>query len=119
MARDRFVNTKKAKGLLKGSGSVALLKPAWAKEQGIRCGPDKDGNVKYSVLDIVAYTERIAQERQASALESDMVQLWRFVVDSANADKAAAVIEYANAKLLAAIAESDDDTLDVADIDLS
>jgi len=118
MARDRFVSTKKSKGLLKGSGAVALLKPAWAKQNDIRCGKDADGNYKYSVIDIIAYNERIAQKRQASALESDMVQLWRFVVDVANTDENTDAATWADGHLLTAIAESDSDMLDLDAITL-
>ena len=117
-ARDRFVSSKKAKALLKGSGSVALLKPEFAKANAIRCGRTKAGVYLYSVLDIAAYVERIAQERADSALESNAVRAWRFVVDQANADDNSVAESWANGHLLTAIAESDTDVLDVGAITL-
>ena len=116
--RDRFVSSKKAKALLKGSGSVALLKPEFAKLNQIRCGKTKAGVYLYSVLDIASYAERIAQERADSALESDAVRAWRFVVDQASADDNSVAEKWANGHLLTAIAESDTDVLDVGAITL-
>ena len=117
-ARDRFVSSKKAKALLKGSGAVALLKPEFAKANSIRCGKTPTGVYLYSVLDIAAYVERIAQERADSALESDAVRAWRFVVDQASADDNAIAEAWANGHLLSAIAESATDILDVGAITL-
>ena len=108
-ARDRFVSSKKAKALLKGTGAVALLKPAFAKSNEIRCGKTKAGVYLYSVLDIAAYVERIAQARADSALESDAVRAWRFVVDQASADGNSVAESWANGHLLTAIAESESD----------
>ena len=116
--RDRFVSSKKGKALLKGSGAVALLKPDWAKENEIRCGKTKAGVFLYSVLDIAAYVERIAQERADSALESDAVRAWRFVVDQASADDNSVAETWANGHLLTAIAESATDILDIGAITL-
>ena len=117
-ARDRFVSSKKGKALLKGSGAVALLKPDWAKQQSIRCGKTKAGVYLYSVLDIAAYVERIAQSRADSALESDAVRVWRFVADQASADENGVAESWANGHLLSAIAASDTDVLDVGAITL-
>ena len=116
--RDRFVSSKKAKALLKGTGAVALLKPEFAKANEIRCGKTKAGVFLYSVLDIAKYAERIAQERQDSALESDDVRAWRFVVDQASADDNSVAETWANAHLLTAIAESNTDILGVDAITL-
>jgi len=115
---DRFVNSKKAKGLLVGSHAVALLKPDWAKENGIRCGKLKDGTLVYSVLDIVKYVERVAQERQDSALENDAVRMWRTVVDQASDDNNTVAEAWANTHLLTAIAASATDILDVGAVTL-
>jgi len=110
MAKDRFVNLQRAKALLKGSGAVALLKPAWAKENGIRCGKI-EGRYVYSVTDLQAYVERIVAERAASALQSDDVRLWQFVVDTAIEDANDAAEAWANQHLLDAIATSDADAV--------
>jgi len=115
---DRFVNSKKGKGLLKGSGAVALLKPDWAKENGIRCGKTKSGVYLFSVLDIAKYVERIALERQDSALENDAVRMWRTVVDQASDDNNTVAETWANAHLLSAITASATDILDVGAITL-
>ena len=115
---DRFVNSKKGKGLLKGSGAVALLKPDWAREQGIRCGKLKDGALVYSVLDILKYVERVAQEHQDSALENDAVRMWRTVVDQASDDNNTVAETWANAHLLTAITASATDILDVGAVTL-
>ena len=117
-ARDRFVNRSKGKALLKGSGAVALLKPDWAKANDIRCGKTKDGNYLFSVLDIAKYVERIAAEREVTALESDAVRMWRFVVDQASEDDNANAESWANGHLLTAIRESDQDVVDVSAITL-
>ena len=117
-ARDRFVNSKKAKGLLKGTGSVALLKPEFAKDNRIRCGKTKAGILLYSVLDIAKYAERVAQERQDSALESDAVRAWRLVVDQASEDGNTVAESWANGHLLTAIAESDKDVVGLGAITL-
>ena len=115
---DRFVNSKKGKGLLKGSGAVALLKPDWAREQGIRCGKTKGGVYLFSVLDIAKYVERVAQERQDSALENDAVRMWRTVVDQASDDNNTVAETWANAHLLTAITASATDILDVGSVTL-
>lgn len=109
--RDRFVSSKKAKGLLKGSGAVALLRPDWAKLSQIRCGKTKGGVYLYSVLDIAKYVERIAQERANSALESDAVRAWRFVVDQASADDNDVAESWANGHLITAIKASNADVV--------
>lgn len=109
--RDRFVSSRKAKGLLKGSGAVALLKPDWCKLNDIRCGKTKAGVYLYSVLDIAKYVERIAQERANSALESDAVRAWRFVVDQASADDNDIAEKWANGHLITAIAASNADVV--------
>lgn len=116
--RDRFVNSRKAKGLLKGSGAVALLKPDWCKDNDIRCGKTKAGVYLYSVLDIAKYVERIAQERANRALESDAVRSWRFVVDQAAADGNGVAEKWANGHLITAIAASNADVVGVDAITL-
>jgi len=117
-ARDRFVNSRKAKGLLKGSGSVALLKPDWAKANDIRCGKTKAGVYLYSVLDIAKYVERVLAERTIDALESSVVQMWRFVADQASADDNAVAEKWANGHLMTAIADSDADIVDASALTL-
>jgi len=109
VARDRFVNSRKAKGLLKGSGAVALLKPDWAKVNNIRCGKTKGGTYLFSVLDIAKYVARILAERTTDALESAAVSMWRFVVDQASADGNDVAETWANGHLMSAIADSDAD----------
>ena len=117
--RDRFVGSKKAKGLLKGTGAVALLKPAWAKANEIRTGLTPKEKVRvYSVLDIVAYKARVDQEQQDEALASAQVIFWRTVVDEASADGNSVAETWASTHLLTAIAESDTDVLDVGAITL-
>lgn len=115
---DRFVRVRAAKGLLKGSGAVAMLKPPWAKANGIRCGKTKQGVYLYSVKDLTAFVERVVQERQEAALESDDVRLWRLVVDTASADGNRAAESWANGHLLTAIAESEDSILNADAITL-
>lgn len=108
---DRFVSARKGKALLKGSGSVALLKPDWAKLNQIRVGKNKAGNYLYSVTDIASYVERVAQERADSALESDGVRMWRSVVDQASADENTVAEAWANGHLMTAIADADSDVV--------
>ena len=119
--RDRFVQTGPAKELMYGTGNVASLKPDWAKVNGIRTGLATIDNKKvrvYSVLNIAEYKERLEQERRDSALESDAVRTWRFVVDQASADDNSVAEKWANGHLLTAIAESDTGVLDVGAITL-
>jgi len=118
VARDRFVNSRKAKGLLKGSGAVALLKPDWAKVNNIRCGKTKGGTYLFSVLDIAKYVARILAERTTDALESAAVSMWRFVVDQASADDNDVAETWANNHLMSAIADSDADIVGVDAITL-
>jgi len=117
MARDRFIDVKRAKALLKGTGAVAKLNPTFAKDNGIRCGK-LDGKVFYSTIDIQTYTDRIAQERAESALQTDSVRLWQVVVDTAILDGDGVAEAWANEHLLEAIAESDDDATFAGDIKL-
>ena len=117
--KDQFVGTRKAKALLKGTGAVALLKPAWAKANGIRTGLTPTDKIRvYSVKDIIDYKARMDEAQQDEALASDQVIFWRTVVDEATIDKQSAVVNYANSKLVTAIAASDQDILDVGAITL-
>lgn len=109
--RDRFVNSKKAKALLKGTGSVALLNAEFATANQIRNGTTKARIRLYSVLDIAKYVQRIADARATSALESDAVRAWRLVVDQALADGNAVAEKWANGHLLTAIAASNADVV--------
>ena len=119
--RDRFVQTKSARKLMKGSGDVALLKPDWAKAHGIRNGMatiDKKKVRVYSVLDIAAYKKRIMDAQEASALESDAVRAWRAVVDQAAIDGNDAAETWANDHLITAITTSNADVVGLGAITL-
>lgn len=113
---DRFVPSRKGKALLKGTGSVALLKREWAESNNIRVGKTSKGVDVFSVNDLIAYKARVDQEQQDDALASKDVTFWRTVVDYAVIDKNSVVESWANDHLMVAIAESDTDILGVGDI---